>query len=63
MKVIDLINMKYNKEKMPKHIIINRMNYIYDTKTNKYYDEDNSYMVIDFTDNVLNMKVKIIKWE
>lgn len=63
MKVIDLINMKYNKEKMPEHIIINRMNYIYDTKTNKYYDEDNSYMVIDFTDNVLNMKVKIIKWE
>ena len=61
MKVIDLINKKYNNEEMPKHIIINRMNYIYDDNTKTYKDEYKECMNCDFTNNVFNMPVEIIE--
>lgn len=61
MKVIDLINMKYNNEEMPEHIIINRMHYKYDTDADVYIDENKFIMKIDFTNNVLNMPVEIIE--
>ena len=65
MKVIDLVNMKNQNKEMPKHIIINRMNYIYDNNRygGAYIDEDNSLMNIDFTNNVLNIPVEIIEEE
>lgn len=63
MKVIDLINMKYNKEEMPKHIVINRMHYRYDNDINTYRDENKNKQIIDFTDNVLNMPVEVIEDE
>ena len=63
MKVIDLINMKYNKEKMPKHIVVNRMNYFYCDDLKHYIDERKNMMNIDFTNNVLNMPVEIIEDE
>lgn len=60
-RVIDLINMKYNKEKMPEHIYINRMYFDYDYDIKTYRDENGNWMAIDFDDNTLNMIVKIIK--
>ena len=60
-RVIDLINMKYNKEKMPEHIYINRMHFDYDYNRKTYIDEEGCKMAIDFDDNTLNMIVKTIK--
>lgn len=61
MKVIDLINKKYNNEEMPKHILINKMNYIYDDHTKTYKDEYRECMSCDFTNDVFNMPVEIIE--
>ena len=63
MKVIDLIIMKINEEKMPKHVLINRMNYYYDDEIESYRDEEGSRMVLDFTSNEFSMPVKIIEDE
>ena len=63
MKVIDLIIMKINEEEMPKHVLINRMNYYYDDEIESYRDEEGSRMVLDFTSNVFSMPVKIIEDE
>jgi len=63
MKVIDLINKKYNDEEMPKHIKINRLNYIYDDNRKTYESEYGECMSFDFTNNVLNMQVELIEDE
>ena len=60
MKVIDLIVMKHSNQKMPEHILINRMEYFYDKDRKTYKDETGAYMFIDFSDNVLNMEVEIL---
>jgi hypothetical protein len=63
MKVIDLINKQNNNELMPKHIKINKLNYIYDDNRKTYRSEYNEFMSFDFTNNVLNMQVEIIEDE
>lgn len=63
MKVIDLIITKINEEEMPKHVLINRMNYYYDDEIESYRDEEGSRMVLDFTSDVFSMPVKIIEDE
>ena len=63
MKVLDLIIMKINEEEMPKHVLINRMNYYYDDEIESYRDEEGNRMVLDFTSNVFSMPVKIIEDE
>lgn len=61
MKVIDLIIKQYNNEDMPKHIKINRLNYIYNNNRKTYESEYGEFMSFDFTNNVLNMQVEIIE--
>lgn len=61
MKVIDLINKQYNNEDMPKHIKINRLNYIYNNNRKTYESEYGEFMSFDFTNNVLNMQVELIE--
>lgn len=61
MKVFDLIIKQYNNEDMPKHIKINRLNYIYNNNRKTYESEYGEFMSFDFTNNVLNMQVEIIE--
>ena len=61
MKVFDLIIKQYNNEDMPKHIKINRLNYIYNNNRKTYESEHGEFMSFDFTNNVLNMQVEIIE--
>ena len=61
MKVIDLIIKQYNNEDMPKHIKINRLNYIYNNNRKTYESEYGEFMSFDFINNVLNMQVEIIE--
>lgn len=61
MKVIDLIIKQYNNEDMPKHIKINRLNYIYNNNRKTYESEYGEFMSFDFTNNVLNMQVELIE--
>ena len=63
MKVIDLIIKQYNNEDMPKHIKINRLNYIYNNNRKTYESEYGEFMSFDFTNNVLNMQVELIEDE
>lgn len=63
MKVIDLIIKQYNNEDMPKHIKINRLNYIYNNNRKTYESEYGEFMSFDFTNNVLNMQVELIENE
>ena len=63
MKVFDLIIKQYNNEDMPKHIKINRLNYIYNNNRKTYESEDGEFMSFDFTNNVLNMQVELIENE
>ena len=63
MKVIDLIIKQYNNEDMPKHIKINRLNYTYNNNRKTYESEYGEFMSFDFTNNVLNMQVKLIEDE
>lgn len=63
MKVIDLIIKQYNNEDMPKHIKINRLNYTYNNNRKTYESEYGEFMSFDFTNNVLNMEVKLIEDE
>ena len=58
-KVIDLVNMKVNKEKMPKHIIINKHEYFYNENRKTYDSEYGERMSFDFTD----MEVEILDEE
>lgn len=61
MKVIDLIIKQYNNEDMPKHIKINRLNYIYNNNRKTYESEYGEFMSFDFINNVLNMQVELIE--
>lgn len=63
MKVFDLIIKQYNNEDMPKHIKINRLNYIYNNNRKTYESEYGEFMSFDFTNNVLNMQVELIENE
>lgn len=77
MKVIDLIIKQYNNEDMPKHIKINKLNYIYNNNRKTYESEYGEFMSFDFTNdettrcergivvstNVLNMQVELIEDE
>ena len=61
MKVINLILGKYHNKEMPKHIIINRLNYFYNEDRKTYESEYGEQMSFDFTDNVLNMEVEVVE--
>lgn len=61
MKVINLILGKYHNKEMPKHIIINRLNYFYNGNRKTYESEYGEQMSFDFTDNVLNMEVEVVE--
>lgn len=61
MKVINLILGKYHNKEMPKHIIINRLNYFYNENRKTYESEYGEQMSFDFTDNVLNMEVEVVE--
>ena len=60
-KVINLILGKYHNKEMPKHIIINRLNYFYNENRKTYESEYGEKMSFDFTDNVLNMEVEVVE--
>ena len=60
-KVIDLIDKKYHNLELPKHIRINKLEYFYNENRKTYDSEYGKQMSFDFTDNVLNMEVEILK--
>jgi hypothetical protein len=61
MQVIDLLMKIHKKAEVPRNIIINSMRYVYDDSYKGYVDEKGNVMIIDSTNNVLNMPVGIIK--
>lgn len=61
MKVIDLINMRYKDEKMPKTVKINGMRYEYDELQKFYKDENGKMQMIEPSRCILGLPVEIIE--